>query len=199
MRSLGVVLNAPRFDDAACVGETDEPVLVQALVAEFTVEAFDVRVLVGFAWANERQPHAAAIGPFVEYLAVEFGSVVDRDRLRQSACIRQAVEHPLYPQSGDRCVDLDGQAFPGAVVNDGQTAEAPSADEAVGNEVHRPAHVRGRRLGQRLALERANPFALAPPYGQASLAIEAVDALAIDLPTLRDADADTHAGSHIDA
>ena len=62
--------------------------------------------------------------------------------------------------------------------------QATSADETVSYEVHRPAHIRGRRLGQRLALEQTDPFALAPPYDQASFAVEAIDALAIDLPAV---------------
>ena len=39
MGSLGVVLDSPGFDDAAGMGEADEPVFVQALVAELAVEA----------------------------------------------------------------------------------------------------------------------------------------------------------------
>jgi hypothetical protein len=60
-----------------------------------------------------------------------------------------------------------------------------TAVEPVGHEVHGPVRDRrGRlRLRQRLALEYADPFALVPPNGQASPVIEAIDALAIDLPT----------------
>ena len=37
--------------------------LVQTLVAELPIEAFDVRVLHGFAWLDERQLYAGLVGP----------------------------------------------------------------------------------------------------------------------------------------
>ena len=77
MRSFGVVLDAPSFDDAACVRQVDEPVFVQTFVAEFPVEAFDIRVLIRLARADERQLDTSPISPFVEHLAIEFWTVVD--------------------------------------------------------------------------------------------------------------------------
>jgi hypothetical protein len=43
VRSLGVVFDASSFNHAASVREAEEPVLIEALVAEFAVEALDVR------------------------------------------------------------------------------------------------------------------------------------------------------------
>jgi len=49
---LGVVLDAPVLDDAPCMGHREEPMLVEALVAEAPVEALDVRVLHRLAWPD---------------------------------------------------------------------------------------------------------------------------------------------------
>jgi hypothetical protein len=69
------------------------------------------------------------VGPLVEHLAIELRAVVDGDRLWQAADVRKALKYRLYPQAGKRCVDLDGQTFAGAVVDDGEAAQAPVALE----------------------------------------------------------------------
>jgi len=74
--------------------------------------------------------------------------------------------------------------------------QATSADETVSYEVHRPAHIGTGRLGQRLALEDADAFALAPPHRQASIAVKTIDALTVDLPAFAPQNADTHVDSH---
>lgn len=71
MRSLRVVLVAPGFDDSPGIVETQEPVFVQALVAELAIPALDVRVLVRLARPDEGEPHVVAVSPLVEHLAVE--------------------------------------------------------------------------------------------------------------------------------
>jgi hypothetical protein len=56
-----VVVDAPRADLAARLGEISEPVLVETLV-----EALGVRVLDRLAGADEVDPDATSIGPGVE-------------------------------------------------------------------------------------------------------------------------------------
>lgn len=46
-----------------------EPVLVQTLVPESTVETLDVSVLVGFSRLNQKQIHASCMRPGYEYFA----------------------------------------------------------------------------------------------------------------------------------
>ena len=46
MGPLSVVLDAPELDRFAGMGHGQEPVLVQALVAELAVEGFDIGILV---------------------------------------------------------------------------------------------------------------------------------------------------------
>jgi hypothetical protein len=41
VRPIDLVVDAPRLDRLLCVGQAHEPILVQALVAEFALEAFD--------------------------------------------------------------------------------------------------------------------------------------------------------------
>ena len=45
MRSDEVVIEAPALDDFACCGQAEEDVLIQALVPQPAIEAFDEGVL----------------------------------------------------------------------------------------------------------------------------------------------------------
>ena len=58
----------------------DEPVLVQTLIAELTVEALDVRILDRFTGPDKVQAHAVFIRPRVEHLTLKLRPVVHRDR-----------------------------------------------------------------------------------------------------------------------
>ena len=69
MWSLGVVLDPPVLDRSARVCHREEPVLVQAFVAELAIEALDVRVFDRLAETDEAQTHphcyaqASSTGP----------------------------------------------------------------------------------------------------------------------------------------
>jgi hypothetical protein len=81
MGSNGVVVVPPSGENASGVVEAGKPVFVEALVAEFAVEALDVRVLSGFPGCDENDAYSVSIGPLVKVLASEFGTVVDEERL----------------------------------------------------------------------------------------------------------------------
>src|SRR5262249_32069578 len=66
-----------------------------------------------------------------------------------------------------------GQAFPGAVIEDRQDAEAPAAGELIGDEVERPAVVGHKRHRHRSARSQSPFAAAALPYHQPFLAIDA--------------------------
>ena len=56
-----------------------------------------------------------AVGPFVDCLADQFGSVVDNDGLRQPSRLHETF-HNAYDACGrQRRIDLDGRAFPAEV------------------------------------------------------------------------------------
>src|SRR5713101_5337148 len=63
----------PRVDRVPSVGRDCEPGVVQALIAEATVEALDVRVLHRLPWVDEMQPDAARPGPGVQALPMNSG------------------------------------------------------------------------------------------------------------------------------
>jgi hypothetical protein len=105
MSPLGVVLVTPGFDDLPQFCHRDEPMLVQGLVAELTVEALDVGIFVRLAWQDRRQLHGMLVRPGIEHLALELRAVIDGDRLRQAAGLGKTRVRHLHAGSGDGRVD----------------------------------------------------------------------------------------------
>ena len=74
-----VVVPTPRFDLRPDVGEREELMHVQALVAQAPVEGLDVGVFHGFAGPDEVELHATPIGPVFERARGELRPVIDGD------------------------------------------------------------------------------------------------------------------------
>jgi len=58
-----VVIVKPKCQLATGIGQGEEDLHVQALVAQPAVEALDVAVLHGPSWPDEVQMHTVAVGP----------------------------------------------------------------------------------------------------------------------------------------
>lgn len=82
MRTVGVVRSPPPLDVNPRVLEREEVVLVQALIPEPAVEAFDVGVLDRFPWLDEVQLDAVIRRPRIERDAPKLAAVVERQSRR---------------------------------------------------------------------------------------------------------------------
>lgn len=82
MRPLGVVLDTPLLNQPLGVAHRDEPVLVQAFIAEPPVEALDIGILHRLARPNERQRDTGFVGPCIQHL---------NDQCKRGICV------PLLP------------------------------------------------------------------------------------------------------
>ncbi len=157
--------------------------LVQALVPETTVEAFDERVLHGAARFDERERDAVLFGPLIHHFASELRAVVAHDAGRVAARPRHAIQSGDDTFGGQRALDLNQETLPRRVVHEGEIAEAPTVGQRIADEIHAPPLVRAgdRRLGD--ALERdALPWSLADV--QSGFAMHALHTLAIDAQAL---------------
>ena len=96
----GIVVHAPGLDDLARVRQAEEPVLVQALVAEPAVETLDVGMLIRLARVNEVQPNAAGVGPRIERPADELGPIVPAE-WRSAAGEAASLVRDRQSQGGD--------------------------------------------------------------------------------------------------
>ncbi len=166
------------------MAEIDEPSLIQALIAEATVEALDVGVLDRFAWTDEVQRNAARVRPRIKRLARELGAVVADDRPRRSALGDELAQDASDTEARDRCVDFDRDAFAREIVDDVERAEDATVGELIGDEVHRPTLVRFARKDERLSCDCGDALANATAHDQAFSAVDSIDAFVVDDVTI---------------
>ncbi len=76
VRAETIVVEAPRLDGVPGLGQAKESVFVEALVAEPSVEALDVGILVRLAGLDEVQLNALGIRPTVERAPDKLEAVV---------------------------------------------------------------------------------------------------------------------------
>ena len=74
-----VVVLPPGRDNGAGVLQRDEPVFVEALVAELPVEALDVGVLGGLSGLGQHQLYPVGLRPLIQRTARELGSLIGPD------------------------------------------------------------------------------------------------------------------------
>src|SRR6266446_7761259 len=188
VRPNRIVVQAPGFDDLACVSQAEEPVLVETLVAEPAVETLDVGILIRLARLDEVQPDALGVGPCIEGPADELGSIVRDEHRRARARLDEPLEHLDHSPAADRRVHFDRQTGPREVIHHRQKPDAAAVFQGVQQEVERPALVDPRRPRQRRPAGDAAPAAPSA-YREAVVAIQAVDPLeiqAIALPSEQD-------------
>ncbi len=109
--------------------------IVQALVAEFAVEALDVGVLRRFAGCDQLQIDSSAIGPSVHRTAGELRPLVGANRPGGSPELRDLVEHVRNVAARDPVIDRDIQALSGEVIHDRQALDAPARRERIHHEI----------------------------------------------------------------
>lgn len=110
-------------------------------MAESSIEAFDVGVLIRLARLDVVEPDAVVPAPVGKDLRQIFRPVVDADRFGFAATLNQPIQCPDYPGTRDRCVDDDIQDFPDAFIQDIQRAKAATAIERVAHKVHGPFRI----------------------------------------------------------
>ena len=94
--------------------------LVQALVAELAVEALHVRVLRRFPGLYQTQRHAVAVGPAIERITGELGTLIRAQHPRQTAERADPIEHPCHVLARYAVVDGYIDRFLRVVIDDRQ-------------------------------------------------------------------------------
>src|SRR6202012_2480597 len=87
VRSVGVVVDPPFFDDLSRLVEIGEQVLVETLVAQTAVEAFDKAVLHRLAGRDVMPFDPELLLPGQDRIRSELGAVVADDHARTAACL----------------------------------------------------------------------------------------------------------------
>ena len=168
------------LDKESGFGYGAEPVLVEAVVAEGGVEAFDEGVLHGFARLDVVKVDFVLHSPEVQCLSRKLGAVVHGDGSRQPAREGKFLEGLDDGGPADGGVDVDGQTLAGEVIDDVQAAEAASTGELVMNEVHAPALVGALGSNQGHSGHGWKLLAALAAQGEPFIAVDAFGALVVD-------------------
>ena len=127
MRSIGVVVDPPSFDDESGLAKRGELVLVQAFVTKTAVERFDVGILCWFAGLDEVQANPAIARPASHGDTREFGAVIHHDGLRKASHRADRIEDTRNTMSRERRVDLNRKAFSREIVDDVERSDTAAA------------------------------------------------------------------------
>ena len=179
-----VVVMPPGFQFLARMSEAGEDRLVQELVAQARIEAFDKPVLVRLSRRDVVPLDIALLRPAQDRHAGQFGAVIADDRM--GAC--HPLEHGCIkftpdPRTRDRRVGDQAHALPAVVINDSKDPEPPPTGEGIGYEVEAPALVGPLRDRHRCPRAQS-PLAPAPAaHLQPLLTIEPPELLVVHRPS----------------
>jgi hypothetical protein len=131
MGTLIVVLEHPPARRVAHVVEAGEQVLFADLLAEGSVEVFDVGVLVGLAGLDVSDCHAVELGLLHEGFAQELVGAQD---LVQAVVALELLEDADQAGGRDRGVDFDVQRLAVKTLGHAEGSEAAATGEYIGHE-----------------------------------------------------------------
>lgn len=184
MRSVQIVVDPPFLDDLTSMAIAGEEMLVQALVPQPPVEAFDKAVLHRLSRCDVVPLDVTILLPLQQRIGGEFGAVVADHQQGIATAFCDGIKLPGNTMTRDRVVDDGRQAFPAEVVNHAQDAEAASIDQSVGHEVEAPALIGILRDRHRCPCAQGPLAAATLANGEPFLAIEAVELLPVHLDAL---------------
>lgn len=133
-----VVVLAPECDGRPGLLQRLEPLLVEALVPEFAIEAFDVAVLHRPPWLDQDVADTMGLRPAHEGAACELRTVVRAHGQRVAPEDRRLIEQPRDVLPRDAPVHRDAHALMAEVIGDRQALDASPGAQAVADEVHAP-------------------------------------------------------------
>src|SRR5918992_47058 len=167
-----IVIPPKRVDLLLRVLERCEPMHVQTLFAESSVEGFDRRVVRRLASTTEVEDHAVGVRPEIHGRTDELGAVVAVDALRQAAFEAEPLERGDDIAATEALARVDRQALTREEIEDRQRAEPSAVGELIGDEVHGPDVIAYRCRSPLLAMHggRVAPRAL-PSQRQSLLGV----------------------------
>lgn len=184
MRPHRVVVLTPSFDEILCLAETLEDMLVETLVSESAVEAFDVAVLVRFARLDEAEPDFLLPGPAIQSHAHELRAVVHDDLFWETSSFAKPIQDPDDPGTRQGKVHLNGRRLFAELIHESQTLEGSPVVESIMNEIHSPDLIGPNGLQRSELTVLAKLLSLHPPHTQAFFAVDTADFLVIHLQAL---------------
>ena len=144
VRSHGVVMPPPLFDQYLGLPERVEYLAIQQLISELTVEALVVSVLPGTAGFDVQGLNTDTRQPLPDSNGGELTAIVGADVIRCSVFCEQVGENVQNIIVAYMPGNLDGHACPTELIDDGQHPERSAVmssglHEVIGPDMVRPA------------------------------------------------------------
>ena len=114
---MGIIVGPPSFDDPPGCGQALEDVLIEAFVAQATVQALDECVLHWLAGGDVVPADTAILLPTQHHMRRQLGPVVADHQQGGAAPFYDVIEFAHHPATGQRCIHHQRQAFAGEVVH----------------------------------------------------------------------------------
>ena len=143
-----VVVTAPELELPPDLCDAEENFYVQALVAQSSVERFNVAVLNRVSGPNEIWMYSVQIQPMIHSLAGELSSIVHGDRLGCTAVRNHLIEGRCDLLSAQCRAGVDRQALAAVLIDKCQHSEPAASSEPVFDEPHAPYLVIARTHGR---------------------------------------------------
>jgi hypothetical protein len=137
VRTNVVIVSTPSLAFLPRLVEAQEPVRVQALSSELSVERLDVGIVRRLSRSGEVERHTADEGPQVQLLADELRAVVDTDRFRKPRVCGRALQRRHDVGAPIVLSNVDRRRQPRECVDNRQCADLAAIEKLVVNKVRR--------------------------------------------------------------
>ncbi len=168
MRPVNVIVLKPILnrDPDPGLPHIPEPVFIQTFIPEFTIVAFNQRVLSRFPIVDEMDIQMVSISPLNKCLRYKFRPIINNDLTRQWPRPLNPIHQTNQSYSHDRKVSMAENRLSSTIIDYIQYPESPTIVERVAHKIHEPPLVSPGRRYNRLLDEHPCPFLLFPAIFQ---------------------------------
>lgn len=128
MRAEVIVIVSPAFDLAASVLKRQEPVRIEAFVAEAAVERLDERIVGRFSGAREVHHDTVLVSPSIQQNGCELAAIVGLKACRCATLPAQLLNHRNDVVAAQLLVHANRQALTREVVDDRQCTQLAAVE-----------------------------------------------------------------------
>ena len=106
--TVAVIILPPLLDETSSFCQGNENILVQAFIAEPSVETFHETVIGRFPRPTVLQANIMFLRPFIQGVACELRPIVRKESAWQASLQPKALQHPNHPLAGKRYIHFQG-------------------------------------------------------------------------------------------
>ena len=139
--SFVVVCPEPRGRGLPDIFDGFKNVLVEPVISDSPVVAFNIGNLLWFSALDKLQTDTACLCPGCQQFTDIFGSVVAPNIARNATPLNDLIQCPDHTGREQGKIDLDAQPFPVEIVNHIESPEAEPVPKLIVQEIHGPSVV----------------------------------------------------------